>query len=239
MASTQRDIVIVIPTYNEAENLRELVSQILEVQPDADLLIVDDNSPDGTGRIADELAKTSPRVSVLHRQQKTGLGHAYVDGFKHILSGGAVYKYIIQMDADFSHAPEQLCALLEAAQHNDVVVGSRYIPLGKVISWSFMRRLLSLLANTCVRFILGRGIHDWTSGFRCFHAEVLNTIQAGTLKTRGYLFQIEMLFWCQRYGYRIREVPLTFTERKKGRTKFGFLEILEAFWGVLRLPLRG
>ncbi len=194
MASIQRDIVIVIPTYNEAENIREIVSQILEVQPDADLLIVDDNSPDGTGRIADELAKTSLRIHVLHRQQKTGLGHAYVDGFRYILSRSNTYEYIIQMDADFSHAPEQLCVLLQAAQHNDVVVGSRYIPLGRVISWSFSRRLLSRLANTCVRFLLGRGIRDWTSGFRCFHAEVLNTIQAGKLKTRGYLFQIEMLF---------------------------------------------
>jgi dolichol-phosphate mannosyltransferase len=227
--------VVVIPTYNEVEHVERLIHQILYFQPDSDILIVDDNSPDGTGRIVDELLKKSNRVKILHQNKKSGLGKAYLEGFKYILSLNPPYERIIQMDADFSHHPKYLGDLLNATQDKDISIGSRYITGGRILKWRLDRRIISYIANLFVRFCLGLRIRDSTSGFRCFRRKVLTNIKLETIKSNGYLFQVELLNRCLRQGYSFIEVPITFIERKEGKTKLGFYEVWEAIWGVLRL----
>jgi dolichol-phosphate mannosyltransferase len=227
--------VVVIPTYNEAEHIEALISQILYFQPEFNILVVDDNSPDGTGRIVDELSKKSGKIKVLHRSRKSGLGKAYLEGFNYALLQTPPYEKIIQMDADFSHHPKYLNDLLEAAKNRDTGIGSRYIAAGKITEWRLSRRVLSYLANLYVRFWLGLKVKDCTSGFRCFKREALDSIRLETIKSNGYLFQIEVLTRCLRFGYRFKEIPITFVERKEGKTKLGFYDIWEAIWGVLRL----
>lgn len=225
-------VVIIIPTYNEAEHIEKLVSQILYYHPDFDILIVDDNSPDGTGRIADKLSINSEKIKVLHRTGKYGLGSAYLHGFKYILSLDNSYDRIIQMDADFSHSPEYLGVLLKATENNDISIGSRYISGGRIIKWSLFRRVVSYLANIYVRFLLGLKVKDCTSGFRCFRKEVLYEMRLEMIKSSGYLFQVEVLKRCLNRGYKCIEIPITFVERREGKAKFGFYDIWEAFWGV-------
>jgi dolichol-phosphate mannosyltransferase len=227
--------VVVIPTYNEAGQIEELISQILHLHPELDILVVDDNSPDGTAKIVDQLSRGSEKIRVLHRPKKTGLGRAYVDGFSYALRQATPYERLIEMDADLSHHPRYLGDLLKAAEEEDVVIGSRYIRGGEILEWGFSRRALSYAANLYVRFWLGLKIKDCTSGFRCFKREVLDNIGLGNIRSNGYLFQIEVLARCSRLGYSLKEMPITFVERKKGKTKLGFYEIWEAIWGVLRL----
>jgi len=230
--------IVVIPTYNEIQHIEKLISQILYFQPQFDILIVDDNSPDGTGRIVDELSKTSERIRVLHRSKKSGLGRAYLEGFKYVLSQSPPYDRIIQMDADFSHHPKYLSDLLKATQNKDFSIGSRYICGGKMIMRRLDREILSYVANLYVRLWLGLKTKDCTSGFRCFSRKVLaNIIKFNTIKSNGYLFQIEVLNYCLHLGYSFAEIPIIFIERNEGRTKLGFYEIWEAVWGVPRLFL--
>lgn len=227
--------VVVIPTYNEAEHIGALISQILYFQPEFDILVVDDDSPDGTGRIVDELSKKLDKIKILHRSKKSGLGKAYLDGFNYVLSQNPPYEKIIQMDADFSHHPRYLGDLIAGTEDKDICLGSRYIAGGKILDWKLSRRVLSYVANLYVRFWLGLKVKDPTSGFRCFKREVLDNIRLETIKSNGYLFQIEVLVRCLRLGYSFKEIPITFVERKEGKTKLGFCQIWEAIWGAIRL----
>ena len=227
--------VVVIPTYNEAGNIEPLISQILCLYPEFDIVVVDDNSPDGTGRIVGRLSEKLKKIKILTRHKKLGLGKAYLEGFNYVLSQNPAYERIIQMDADFSHNPVYLSDLSKACGEEDVVIGSRYVAGGKISDWRFDRRVLSHAANLYARFWLGLKVKDCTSGFRCFKREVLDNIGLETTRSNGYLFQIEVLARCRRLGYSLREIPITFVERKEGRTKLGFYEIWEAVWGVLRL----
>jgi len=229
---SQINTVVVIPTYNEAQRIAELISRILYLQPEFDILVVDDDSPDGTAGVAEGLARSTGRVRVLRHGKKSGLGRAYLDGFRYALSQKPSYERIIEMDADFSHDPGYLRDLIEAAESYDVVLGSRYIAGGRVVDWNFYRRLLSRLANLYTRFWLRLRVRDSTSGFRCFRRKVLENIGLEKILSNGYLFQIEVLFRCQGSGYRLKEIPISFIERKKGRTKLGLAQIWEAAWGV-------
>jgi len=227
--------VVVIPTYNEAPHIEKLISQILYLQPAFNILVVDDNSPDGTGRMVEGLSKKSDKIKILHRHKKSGLGKAYLEGFKHVLSQDPPYEKIIQMDADFSHHPGYLGDLIDATEDEDISLGSRYINGGKILDWGINRRILSYIANLFIRFWLGLKVKDCTSGFRCFRRKVLDNIGLETIKANGYLFQIEVLTRCLRFGYSFKEIPITFIERKEGKTKLGFCQIWEAIWGVARL----
>lgn len=227
--------VIVIPTYNEASYIERLISEILYFQPEFDIFVIDDDSPDGTGKLVKELSKKSDRIKILHQPKKSGLGRAYLEGFKYVLSLNPLYERIIQMDADFSHHPRYLDDLLKATQDKDISIGSRYIAGGKILDWRLDRRILSYVANLFVHFWLGLKVKDCTSGFRCFHTKVLANIRLEKIKSNGYLFQIELLNRCLRQGYSFREIPITFIERKTGKTKLRFYELWEAIWGVLRL----
>jgi dolichol-phosphate mannosyltransferase len=230
--------VVVIPTYNEADNIETLISQILYLQPGFDILVIDDNSPDGTGRIVDELSRKTDKIKILHRPKKSGLGKAYLEGFSLVLLQTPPYEKVIQMDADFSHHPKYLSDLLEATENRDISIGSRYIVTGKILDWRLSRRVLSYMASFHVRFWLRLKVRDCTSGFRCFRREVLDNIGLEKIKSNGYLFQIEVLNRCLRFGYSFKEIPITFVERKAGKTKLGFRDILEAILGVLRLRFR-
>ncbi len=225
--------VVVIPTYNEAECIEEIISQIICFQPEFDILVVDDKSPDGTGRLVQELSKKNNRVMLLSMPKKAGLGRAYIAGFKYVLSQYPPYERVIQMDADFSHHPRYLNGLIAAARDTDISIGSRYIPKGKVLEWGLYRRILSYAANLYTRFWLKLKVKDCTSGFRCFRGEVLKKLKFETIKSNGYMFQIELLTCCIRMGCSFSEIPITFVERKKGKTKLGFFEVWEAIWKVI------
>jgi dolichol-phosphate mannosyltransferase len=231
--------IVVTPTYNEAENLPELVEAILSLNLDnLEVLIVDDNSPDGTGQIADQLAERHPhKIEVIHRQGKLGLGTAYVTGFTRALEKGA--EAIIEMDADLSHPPESIPRLLEKIEDHDVVIGSRYIPEGKVDPdlppW---RGFLSRTGNSYVRLITGLRVHDATSGFRCFKREVLQGIDLRRVRSTNYAFQIEMAYSCQRKGYRLVEIPISFRARSRGKSKISWSIIWEALWRAWEIRLR-
>ncbi|NPV07597.1 MAG: polyprenol monophosphomannose synthase [Anaerolineae bacterium] len=230
-------VYVVVPTYNEAENLAALVEQLLSLGlAGLKVLVVDDASPDGTGAIADSLAQAHPgRVEVMHRAGKLGLGTAYVAGFRHALNAGA--DYVIQMDADFSHSPAYVPRLLEEAGRYDVVVGSRYVCGGSTDErWSFWRYLLSWWANRCYsRLILGLKVRDATAGFKCFRRQVLEAIDLAAVGSSGYIFQVEMAYLCQRLGFRVLEVPIHFEDRRIGRSKMTVPVKLEAAWRVWQI----
>ena len=233
---------VVLPTYDEAENLPGIAAAILEILPDATLLIVDDASPDGTGEIADGLASTEPRVRVRHRAGKEGLGKAYLDGFRVALDGGA--SSLIQMDADWSHDPLVLPSLLEpiTADRADLVIGSRYVRGGRVLDWGIGRRLVSRLGSIFARVVLGLRAHDLTGGFKAWRASTLAAIPFDGVHAGGYVFQIEMTHRASRAGARVAEVPITFRDRRVGRSKMSRRIIIEALLIVLRLrwdELRG
>jgi len=230
-------VVVVIPTYNEAPYIEKLILRVLYLHPNFDILVVDDNSPDGTGGLLDILVNKSERVKVLHRKQKSGLGRAYVAGFKYILSSDNHYDRIIQMDADFSHDPKYLIDLIKATETKDISLGSRYIFGGRITRWNSFRRMVSYIANIYARRLLNLKINDCTSGFRCFRREVLDQIKLETIESNGYLFQIEVLSRCSRLGFSMQEVPIIFVEREYGKTKFSFYDIWEAFWGILKLSI--
>ena len=227
--------IVVVPTYNERENLRELVEGIFRYAEDADVLVVDDNSPDGTGNEAERLQDEYPgRVLVLHRPKKEGLRPAYVAGFGFALERG--YEEIVQMDGDLSHDPSYLPKLREGCREFDVVVGSRYLDgTAAVVNWDSKRLLLSRMASRYARFILGIPFRDPTSGFKCWRAAALRSVELDRAFSNGYLFQIEMTYKAFRRGCRIEETPIVFYERKVGRSKLNWGIILEAAWGVMRL----
>jgi len=227
---------LVVPTYNEVANLEPLVRAALGTLRRASpegfvVLIVDDNSPDGTGDLADRLAAEHASVRVLHRPAKGGLGPAYLAGFAEALAGGA--GYVMEMDADFSHDPADLSALLDAARDGaDVVLGSRYVPGGGVTDWGPVRRLVSRGGSWYARVALGMREHDLTGGFKCFRRAALETIELGTVRSQGYAFQIELSYRAARRGLRIVEVPIVFRERRVGTSKMSARIALEAFWRV-------
>jgi dolichol-phosphate mannosyltransferase len=227
------DICVIIPTYNEKENIADLVGQILALDIGARVIIVDDNSPDGTGQIADNLAAQNPRVGVLHRAGKLGLGTAYIAGFKKGLAEGA--DRLITMDADFSHDPSYIPALVALADHFHITIGSRYIPQGGVRNWNWRRRFLSWGANAFARTMLGLKAYDCTAGFRCYHREVLLNIDLDYIFSNGYSFLTEMMFRCQRAGYTVGETPIIFANRERGESKISQKEIYKAMYTVLRL----
>lgn len=227
------DIRVIIPTYNEKDNITELVKRILDLPVGAQVIVVDDNSPDGTGQIADELAARNPRVSVVHRAGKLGLGTAYIAGFKKGLAEGA--DRLITMDADFSHDPTYIPALVALADHFHITIGSRYIPQGGVVNWEWQRRFLSWGANAFARAALGLKANDCTAGFRCYHREVLLNIDLDKIFSNGYSFLVEMLFKCQRQGYQVGEIPIIFANREHGQSKISQREIYKAMYTVFRL----
>jgi dolichol-phosphate mannosyltransferase len=232
------DVWIVIPTYDEAENLPALVAAV-RAEIDASILVVDDSSPDGTGRIADDLAAAHTEVHVLHRAEKAGLAAAYVAGFQRVLAEGA--EYVLEMDADFSHDPADLPRLLAAAQAGaDVVLGSRYVPGGGVDGWSLDRQILSRVGGVYARIVLGSSIRDLTGGLKCFRADALRTIGLDALAANGYAFQIETTFLAARADLRIKELPIVFHERRAGRSKMSPGIAAEALWKVpgMRLTAR-
>ena len=229
--------LVIIPTYNERENLPDLVRAIL-AQGDFSVLIVDDNSPDGTGQIADELKSASAgRVDVLHRPGKLGLGTAYLAGFKYALAQG--YDYIFEMDADFSHNPAVLPRFLAAIEQADLVLGSRYVAGGGTVNWSLLRRIISRGGSLYARLILGLPFQDLTGGFKCFRRTVLATLDLDAVRSNGYGFQIELTYRAAQHGFRVREIPITFVDRQVGRSKMSRRIVVEAMLMVWRLRLSG
>jgi dolichol-phosphate mannosyltransferase len=224
---------LILPTYNEAENVGPLVEAArAELPPSAQVLIVDDSSPDGTGEVADRLAAADEGVHVLHRPRKEGLGPAYIAGFRHALGRGA--GLVLEMDSDFSHDPAYLPRLLEAARRADVVLGSRYVPGGGVSDWGPLRRAVSRGGSSYARLVLGVDVRDLTGGFKCFRREVLEAIDLDSISSRGYAFQVEMTYRAIRRGFRVVEVPIIFRERRVGTSKMDLSIVAEAVW---RLPL--
>jgi dolichol-phosphate mannosyltransferase len=234
---------LVLPTYNEAENLEPLIDAVLpqlaSAAADHTVLIVDDNSPDGTGEIANRLATEHEAVQVLHRAGKEGLGRAYLAGFARALDGGA--ELILEMDADFSHDPVDLPRLIEAAAEADVVLGSRYVGGGGVAGWTAGRRMLSRGGSWYARTVLGIDVHDLTGGFKCFHRHVLEALDLDGIHADGYGFQIEMTYRVIQAGFTVREIPIVFHDRRAGESKMDARIAAEAVWKVptLRWRLRG
>ncbi|MEY2510173.1 MAG: dolichol-phosphate mannosyltransferase [Verrucomicrobiota bacterium] len=229
--------IVLIPTFNERANLAELVEKIRQFAPALHMLIVDDNSPDGTGELADELARQDPeRLFVLHRQKKEGLGKAYVAAFTQVLKKD--YEYILQMDADLSHDPLYLPRFLEAIGNHDLVVGSRYLQGISVVNWNLKRLVLSKLASNYVRLITGMPLSDPTSGFICWRRAALESIGFDDVFSIGYVFLVEMKYKAYRKGLRSAETPIIFVERKHGQSKLGWRVMREAVWGVLRLRFK-
>ena len=224
---------LVLPTYNESENIEALIEAVrAKLPPSARVLIVDDNSPDGTGRIADELATRHENVSVLHRQLKEGLGPAYIAGFRHALGAGA--GLVLEMDSDFSHDPAYLPRLLDGAVRADLVIGSRYVAGGGVSDWGPLRRAISRGGSAYARLVLGVPVRDLTGGFKCFRREVLEAIDLDAIQAHGYAFQVEMTYRAIRAGFRVVEVPIVFRERQAGSSKMDGSIVAEAIW---RVPL--
>jgi dolichol-phosphate mannosyltransferase len=228
---------VVLPTYNEADNLERLVAAVRERLPESRrVLIVDDNSPDGTGRIADRLADEHADVAVLHRARKEGLGPAYIAGFREALAGGA--ELVIEMDADFSHDPAYLPQLLRAVEKADLVIGSRYVPGGGVTEWGAMRRWISRGGSSYARRTLGVGVRDLTGGFKCIRREVLEAIDLDTIDSKGYAFQVEVTYRALMAGFRVVEVPIVFRDRREGNSKMSRAIVAEAIWRVPAMRLR-
>jgi dolichol-phosphate mannosyltransferase len=233
---------LILPTYNEAENLRAIVAAAGDVLAAAApegfrVLVVDDGSPDGTGRMADELAAAKPWLAVLHRTEKNGIGPAYLAGFRHALERGA--GYLMEMDSDFSHDPADLARLLQAVDGGaDLALGSRYVPGGGVSDWGLLRRFVSEGGSTYARWVLGLQIKDLTGGFKCFRREVLEAIQLDGVRSQGYAFQVELTYRAVQAGFRVVEVPIVFRDRQQGESKMSWRIAAEAMWLVPRLRFR-
>jgi len=226
--------LVIIPTYNERENITRIIDLVLYQDPSIDVLIIDDGSPDGTGQLADEIAAVNPRVNVIHRPSKMGLGTAYVAGFKWALE--RAYAYVFEMDADFSHDPAHLPQFLTSIQDADLVIGSRYRE-GRVtvVNWPIGRLLLSYFANVYARTITGLQLYDGTAGFKCFRRSVLEAINLDDIRSNGYAFQIEMNFRAWRRGFRIVEIPIVFVDRTEGESKMSKRIVREGILVVWRL----
>jgi len=225
-------VTIIIPTYNEKNNISILIEKIFKLYPDFNIIIVDDNSPDGTGVIIDRLAKKDSRIHAIHRPYKAGLGTAYIEGFQVALSKGS--DLIFEMDADFSHDPKYLKDFLNASKKADLVIGSRYINGVRVDGWRFRRLLLSKLANMYVSYVIVKPVWDFTAGYRCYRRNVLATIDLSHVTSDGYAFQIEMTYLSFKHGFRVLEIPILFKEREHGYSKISKNVISEAFWLTLR-----
>jgi dolichol-phosphate mannosyltransferase len=223
-------VLVVVPTYNEAENLAPVVARMRAAVPEVDLLVVDDGSPDGTGEIADRLAAADPSVHVLHRTSKAGLGAAYIAGFRWALADG--YDVMVEMDSDGSHAPEELPRLLTALHEADLVIGSRWVPGGQIRNWPLYRQIISIGGSTYARVLLRFPVRDSTSGYRAFRRQVLEELKLDEVASQGYCFQIDLAWKTWRSGFRVREVPITFTEREVGRSKMSRAIVIEALWRV-------
>lgn len=229
--------IVIVPTFDERENIRPLIAAILAADPRLEILVVDDNSPDGTGDLVDEIARASPRVHLMRRPGKLGLGTAYRDGFRWALDRPA-YEFIFEMDADFSHDPAHLVLFLEAAKNADFVLGSRYLDGNvTVVNWPMRRLMLSYGANVYARIVTGMRLWDATGGFKCFHRRVLEAIDLSEVKSNGYAFQIEMTFRAFRKGFTAIEIPIVFTDRTFGRSKMSKGIVREAILMVWRLRL--
>jgi dolichol-phosphate mannosyltransferase len=233
--SLERRALVCLPTYDERDNVAPMVEAILAVDPKVEVLVIDDNSPDGTGRLADEIAAREPRVKVLHRAGKEGLGRAYLAGFAWALARD--YGLVLEMDCDFSHDPKYLPGMLAAAGEADLVLGSRYVEGGGTVNWGWLRKLISRGGSLYARLILGLSARDLTGGFKCFRREVLEAIDLATVQCTGYAFQIELTYRASRRGFRIEEVPITFVDRRVGHSKMSRRIVLEAIrkvWSIRR-----
>jgi dolichol-phosphate mannosyltransferase len=231
--TSRETLLVAIPTYNERENIDSLLTQVLGLHPAAHVLVVDDNSPDGTGDAVAALAHRDLRIHLLRRGAKQGIGSAYRAAFAWALERD--YGLVVVMDADGSHDPREVQRLLDAARTADVVVGSRYIPGGRIENWPLSRLVLSWGANRLARLMVGRDARDWTSGFKCYRREMLAALPFDRITSEGYSFQVEILFHCVRAGWRLREVPITFVDRRLGQTKMSRREISQAVVTLLRI----
>jgi dolichol-phosphate mannosyltransferase len=227
--------MVIIPTYNELENIESITQAVLDLPVQAHVTIVDDNSPDGTGEAADAISAREGRVQVLHRQGKMGLGSAYIAGFKHALEQGA--QHVFEMDADFSHDPADVPRLLEAAREHDVVVGSRYVRGGGTDHWGLVRQFISRGGSLYAKVILGMPVWDLTGGFNCWRRAVLESIDLDAVTSNGYAFQIEMKYRAFRKGFRLAEVPIVFVDRRVGQSKMSGSIVREALWKVWKFRL--
>jgi dolichol-phosphate mannosyltransferase len=228
--------LIIIPTYNEMDNIRRLIPDILNRYENVDILVVDDNSPDGTGSYVANLSESNEKIKIIRREKKLGLGTAYIAGFKYALQND--YSYIFEMDADYSHDPGEIENFLEAIKENDLVLGSRYLSGVNVINWPMSRLILSYLANFYTRFITGLPIRDATGGYKCFRREVLEAINFDKVKSNGYAFQIEMTYKAWKKGFRIKEISIIFVDRVKGNSKMSKGIVREAVFMVWKLRFR-
>jgi dolichol-phosphate mannosyltransferase len=229
-------VVMVVPTFNEADNLAWIVARLRAAQPDVHVLVVDDNSPDGTGKLADELAAADEDVHVLHRTEKNGLGQAYIAGFRWALVAG--YDVVVEMDADGSHRPEQLPQLLTAlADGADLAIGSRWVPGGKVLDWPLSRHLISRAGNLYTRIMLRMPIRDATAGYRAYKTAVLRVLDLDEISSQGYCFQIDLLRRTWQAGFTVVEAPITFAERERGQSKMSQSIVVEALWRVTQWGL--
>jgi dolichol-phosphate mannosyltransferase len=235
--TTGRKPLLCLPTYDERENLAPMIAAILAAVPQVDVLVIDDNSPDGTGRLADEIAAAEPRVKVLHRAGKEGLGRAYLAGFAWALARD--YGLVLEMDCDFSHDPKYLPGMLAAAEEADLVLGSRYVEGGGTVNWGVIRRLISRGGSLYARTILGLSVRDLTGGFKCFRREVLEAIELATVQSTGYTFQIELTYRAVRRGFTIRELPIVFADRRVGHSKMSRRIVLEALRRVWSIRFSG
>lgn len=229
-------VLVIIPTFNELENVRSIAADVLAECPAVEILFVDDNSPDGTGRIADEMAQADRRIHILHQDDKRGLGRAYLAGFKWALARD--YTHIFEMDADFSHNPAEIPKFLDAIRNADLVLGSRYVNGIRIINWPLSRLILSQGASSYVRMVTGMPFSDPTGGYKCFRREVLDAIDLDRIRSNGYSFQIEMTYTAWKLGFRIVEVPIVFEDRRSGHSKMNTDIIREALGMVLRLRFR-
>jgi len=229
--------LVILPTYNEKENIEIVVNEILSAHKDLDILIIDDNSPDGTGEIADGIAQKESRVKVHHRPGKLGYGKAYLTGFKMTLSEG--YDYYFQMDSDLSHDPKEIPAILEKMSRHDMVIGSRYVPGGKIVGWGPIRYIISMGGNLFARTMLRLPVKDCTSGYRCYKAKVLKELKLEEVKAEGYGFQVEILYRVLRGGFNVGEHPIIFADRELGKSKMSKSIAIEAFKRVLSLRKEG
>ena len=222
--------LVIIPTYNEIENMQALLPALLQLNEKFDILVADDSSPDKTADFVSDFAKQNPRVNLLLRKQKNGLGQAYIAGFK----WGLEHKYdaIVEMDADFSHRPEDLVKILQALDTEDVVIGSRYVPGGQTVNWGLIRKMISRGGGIYSRMILGYPVQDWTGGFNGWKSQVLKDIGLDTIKSNGYSFQIELKYKAQKQGYKVKEVPIVFEDRRVGQSKMSLKIVIEAFYKV-------
>lgn len=228
--------LVVIPTYNEAENVRNLIPEVLTVNPDLEILVVDDSSPDGTGEVVKRMMASEPRIHLLQRGDKMGLGTAYVAGFRYAIEH--CFDFIFEMDADFSHDARELPNFLAKMKDHDLVIGSRYRNGVRVVNWPVRRLLLSYFANVYTRVITGLPVKDATGGFKCYRREVLESIDLDSIKSNGYAFQIEMTYKAWKKGFRIHEIPIVFVDRRVGTSKMSKRIVYEAVFMVWKLRLR-